>query len=334
MPDLIVKHRTQPANVSLYSTNPLRYDVNGAVITEALDSDAGNLIALDRKEVVKRWIVRCPYLDDKPTVYLAVVFPQGQVYQNPLQRAINRNSLYDGLVVYGYDEGERIGIKEWHSVVIYRSADELATLGWVGEGEYSEEQEHVARDIDGELIGHASYKEMPEDTATTNYDAQAASANGTTLKLKSTGAFKVVGIDRYRSIHRFSMTRVLTALNWRQVRTVGSMVWTVNDSKFLDYKVGELAFSNFGWREVFGAIPNAPSTNKQYEVRLQFSANIERWSPVKLYETFTDEHGFESPVYKVVGGAAESEPLSIERKPYRATSFSTIFNTLNTTAPA
>ena len=306
------------------SQRPLAYYVNGAVISEALDSDAGNFIALDRKEVVKRWIVRCPFIDDQPTKYLSILFPQGQDYGG-------LNDAYLGLVVYGWDEGERIGIQEWHSAVVYRSADELATLNWVSEGEFSEEQEHVARDVDGKLIGHSVYRilDAPETR-----DAEAAGATGKTLWLKRTGAFKITGLDRYRGIHRFNMMRVLPVLKWYQIRRVGTFLWWVNNDRFLSYQPGELAFTNFGWREVFGAIPNTPQTAKQYEVRLHFAHNPDFWSPVTLYETFTDEEGFESPVYEVDAGGPLDDPNFVIRYPYRFTPFVNLFRLLNTDLPA
>jgi len=319
MPTIILP-RPAPGDVQVITNRPLSFSVNGAIISEALDSDAGNLIALDRKEVVTRWIVRCPFIDDKPTKYLSFIFPQGKVYPGT-------QAEYKGMVVYGWDEGERIGVQEWHSAVIYRSADELATLGWVGEGEFGEEQESVVRDIEGTRIGHHVYKVVQPGDANGVFGAD--SANGTRLILKRTGAFKTVAIDRYRNIHRFSMTRVLTALIWRTVRNVGALVWSVNSVEFLSYRPGELAFSNFGWREVFGALPSAPTTNKQYEVRLQFSANPDLWSPVKQYETFTDEEGFESPILGV--GDLLIDPREV--KPYKSASFSSIFSLLNVQGP-
>jgi hypothetical protein len=320
----IITYPTAPDGVQVLTNHPLSYGVNGAIVSEALDSDAGNVIALDRKDVVTRWIVRCPFLDDKPTKYLPVIFPQGRAYPGTQPE-------YKGMVVYGWDEGERIGVQEWHSSVIYRSSDELATLGWVGEGEFSEEQEHVGADVDNKLIGHSVYRILTEGD-TTIEDAQADSAFGKLLPLKRTGAFKVTGADRYSNVHRFSMVRVLTALPWRTVRHVGALVWTVNSADFLAYKPGELAFANFGWREVFGAIPSAPTTDRQYEVRLQFAGNPDKWSPVELVETFTDEEGFESPI-SLVNADGTITLSKRQYKPYKSSAFSGIFQLLNVQAP-
>jgi hypothetical protein len=338
MPTIITPIPVVPTQV--ITNSPLSFNVNGAIISEALDSDAGNLIALDRKEIAKRYIVRCPFLDDKPTKYLPVLFPQGKVYPGT-------QAEYKGMVVYGYDEGERIGVQEWHSAVIYRSADELATLGWVGEGEFSDEQEHIRRDesdvfatdgdgnflLDdagnkirtGNFIGHWVF--VPVDDPTAAYEA--ASSLGSTIKLKRTGAFKVVGYDRYKRVHRFSMTRVLAALPWRTVKNVGDLVWTVNSKEFLTYQPGTLAFTNFGWRETFGAIPSAPATAKQYEVRLQFAGNPDKWSPIRIGATFTDENNFESEVHPIGNPESPFRDFRI----YKLTAFSTIFQLLNVGAP-
>lgn len=321
------------------SLNPLSWSVNGAQIGEAEDSDEGNVTTLQDKFAVRRFICELPYVDDLPGKYLALIFPQGQ--EHPRARF---DSRYKGLVVFGYDEGTRISAAAlaWHSAVIYRGIDELSTLGWVAEGEFSEEQVHRRRDesaaytfadgaTQGRLIGHHVYTPAVATDETADWEAQ--TAQGKTIKLKRTGAFKVLGFDKFRGVHRFSMVRVLQSLSFRQIRSVGGRVWRVNDTEFLTYPKGELAFSNFGWREVFGAIPNRPSNERQFEVRLQFAHNPDKWTPVLDVETFTDESGFESDVIYRGGGSADGLPVTVPSEPYRLTNMVQIFATLNTTAP-
>lgn len=328
--------------------SPMRYEVDGAIIEEAMDSDAGNVLTLDRKEVVKRWVVRCPDIQDKPQKFLKRVFPIGARYPN------ERELDYQGLLVYGYDEGERVSSagNVWHSAVIYATLDRLVTMFWVDEGEFTEEQEHITRDesnvfevvgsvsggtgnpLDptytlagdtirvGKIIGHSIYK----TDAAGLYVAEAA--QGGRINLTRTGAFKAEGIDRYRPVQRFRFTRALFYMTWAMRRSVGLQVCTVNASRFLGFEPGELLFLNFGWRQIYGLFPNTESTtNINYEVVLQFAANPDKWSPIRQYDTWEDE-GLVSPVLD-----GNDNYIVREIHPYRATEFTNIFTTLNVGAP-
>lgn len=298
--------------------------VDGAQIDEALDSDAGNVLTLDRKQVVKRYIVRVPTIQDKPLVYLRRAFPIGSPYPG-------NQSDYAGLIVYGYDEGERINESEtaWHSTVIYSTLDQLAVLNWVTEGEFSEEQEHIEYDASEQslLIGTPVYDEKVAGFPAAIYTAP--NRSGQIVHLQQSSAYNVTGLDRYRGVHRFAMIRTLFVLTWTQIRAVGTRVGTVNSSTFLTYEPGELLFLNFGWREVFGLFPSTQSTtNKNVEVRLQFTANSDRWSPVRKYHEYAGDEGWRSPVTGPGGGRVYNE-----FEAYQYSDFIGIFNILNTTAP-
>lgn len=301
--------------------------VDGAYIEEAINSDAGNVITLDRKDVVKRYIVRVPTIHDKPVRYLRTAFPIGLLYPG-------REEDYSGLVVYGYDEGERINESDtaWHASVIYSAPDRLATLSWVTEGEFSDEQEHIIYDVPPDpsdplgglprLIGPAVYEPAGAGESTHT----APDAHGDIIQLKQTSAVRVTGADRYRGVHRFSMIRTLFSLTWNQIRLAGSRVGKVNSDTFLTYEPGELLLLNFGWREVYGMFPNTQSsTNKNFEVRLLFGASVDpKWSPIYRPDDYQDARGFSSVV---------SPRVIREFFPYRAISFYGIFSALNTGAP-
>lgn len=350
MPDppriVIIRPPTEPGPLiggSLMRTDTprLSYQVNGAIISEAEDSDTGNVFSLDDKFAHKRWICQLPFIDDTPLKYLTILFPQGQEHPN-------RTPEYDGLVVFGWDEGDRVNAAAniWHSTVLYRGSDELAALGWIGEGEFTDEQEHVRRDMAdvfytdrsvsppvvtrvGNLIGIPVYE--PVDDSTARYFTQ--NTHGVEMKLALTQARKRIGFDRYRSVHRFTMVRVLEQLTFSQIRSVGNVVWTVNKSRFLTYEPGELAFSGFAWREVFGQIPNMPSTSRQYEVRLQFASNPDKWSPRIEVQTYTDpESGYESEVL-FDPGTGDRVLATTTIVAYLSIELMSIFAILHTSAP-
>ena len=315
---------------------PLSITVDGALIEEAIDSDSGNVLTLDRKDVAKRYVCRLPDIQDKPVKFLRRAFPIGSPYPGD-------DPDYAGLIVYGYDEGERINESDtaWHSTVIYSTLDQLAVLDWTSEGEFSDEQEHIEYDksetytLDtlgeaqvqiGQLIGEPEYE--PSETGTYS----AATAFGTTIQLEQTGAFRVTGFDRYKSVHRFSMVRTLFSLTWRQIHSVGMRIMTVNSERFLFYEPGELLFVNFAWREVYGLFPTTQSaSNKNYEVRLQFAANSELWSPIYRFDHYEDPKGLRS----LVVGTGVNSGRSVRRTfhPYQYSAFVGIFNVLNTGAP-
>lgn len=315
---------------------PLSITVDGAIIEEAIDSDAGNVLTLDRKDVVKRYICRLPHIQDKPARFLRIAFPIGTPYPG-------NEEDYAGLFVYGYDDGERINESDtaWHSTVIYSTLDQLAVLDWVSEGEFSDEQEHIEYDksetytLDtlgneqvqiGQLIGEPVY----EPVATGTYSA--ADAFGNTIQLEQTGASRVTGFDRYKGVHRFSMVRTLFSLTWRQIHSVGMRIMTVNSERFLFYEPGELLFVNLGWRETYGLFPSTQSSsNKNYEVRLQFAANPGLWSPIYRFDHYEDPEGLRS----LVVGTGINSGRSVRRTfhPYQYSAFVGIFNILNTSAP-
>lgn len=308
--------------------------VDGAMIDEALTSDAGNVLTLDRKGVVKRYICKLPTIQDKPIKFLAKAFPIGALYPG-------RDPNYNGLIVYGYEEGERIGVQEWHASVIYSTLDQLATLNWVTEGEFSEEQETITRDeaeiytLDsvgnqqvqiGRLLGQPVYN--PDDTGTYT----ASSSSGNMIPVEQTGAFQTIGEDRYRSTFRFSMVRTLFFLTWQNIRAVGLKLCTANAARFLTFEPGELLFLNFAWREVYGIYPTTQSSsNKNFEVRLQFAANSKRWTPIYRVDHYEDESGFRSPVFGTGINSGQNVVRTFDI--YKSSNFVDIFNTLNTGAP-
>lgn len=292
--------------------------VDGAYIEEALDSDHGNFIALDRKDVAKRYIVRVPLITDKPVRFLRAAFPVGSLYPG-------REEDYAGLVVWGYDEGERINESDtaWHAAVIYSTLDRLATLNWITEGEFSEEQEHIEYDESDtpRLIGSAVYE--PAGTGVATHTAP--TADGDIVQLRQSAAKRVTGLDRPRGIFRFTMSRVLFTMTWTQIRLVGSRLSNVNSDVFLTYEPGELMLQNFGLREVYGMFPATQSaSNKNVEVRLQFAANYKRWSPVYIPDEYQDDKGYRSVV---------SPTVLREYFPHRSTSFYGLFSALNVSSP-
>ena len=293
--------------------------VDGAYIEEALDSDHGNFIGLDRKDVVKRYIVRVPLITDKPVRFLRAAFPVGSLYPG-------REEDYAGLVVWGYDEGERINESDtaWHAAVIYSTLDRLATLNWITEGEFSEEQEHIDYDESDppRLIGPAVYELAAAGPST--HTAPTADW-GDVTQLRQTRSTAVKGLDRPRGIFRFTMSRVLYTMTWTQIRLVGSRLGNVNSDVFLTYEPGELMLMNFGFREVYGMFPATQSaSNKNVEVRLQFAANPSLWSPVYIRDEYEDKAGHR---------AAVSPAVVREYFPHKSTSFYGLFSALNVSSP-
>lgn len=312
----------------------------------------GGIVALDHRRLLLKYIVYCDHSLQVPSTVLATYVPLGSSIPNEV--AVY-NPQYQGLVAYAYDEGiETEAPDVWTSYVEFRSHEELEALDWVLEGEWADEQEHIARDesdservkilryrtdgttfheetMVGKLIGHPVYKPIT-DAERAGYPGgwfTVQSSSGTPIYLGRTGAFKVTGFDRPRGVHRFALTKVIPNYSFAMMRRVGGLSGAVNKSIFWNYRPGFLRFERPTYREVVGAIPGIPSTAKSLEVRLHFAHNPEGWSPTVLYETYTDENGFESPIEDGNSGIF----LAREYYGYRAEEFSRIFTFLNTIPP-